>query len=498
MAFRGRSVKLEIDGALLGSPTLTDLEAQVLADVNETLAERRRARPLLAQPFGAFLVCIAMWSEESKLALITLLATMSMVTLANYLILHFYFRDGARRRRVSVWRAWMVGGVAGTGLAWGLGIWFANLADPVANQFGLIALAAVVGAGGIAFSVMPAASISFVWLSLVPNILQSVYEFFTAAELTGSAAALAPLFVAYGLMMTGSCLKSGRDLRQLMLRHREAVSAEGRLERQIQARTRDLEARTYELLLERDRAIAASSAKTQFLASISHEFRTPLNSILGFAEAMRLRLFGEFGNSRYAEYVEDIYKSGRQLQEILDGLVALSHIESGRFVVRREAVDLSRVVEECLKDHAQLAESQSARVHVKVAEDARTLTADARALRLIVGNLLSNALRFGGEHGEVQIATRRESDDVICLYIADRGAGMNEEQISLALEPYQQIDGLLARRHKGAGLGLPIVRALVDLHGGRFCIESAIGKGTTVEVRLPRDQVRPVHMQNRR
>ncbi|MCW5749707.1 MAG: HAMP domain-containing histidine kinase [Alphaproteobacteria bacterium] len=484
-------MKLNIDGALPSSPSLADHEAEVLAQLNEAMAERRSPGRALVQPFAAFVVCLALWEQSTQLALVTMVATVVVVVGLNQVALFFFARDKARRERAEFWRAWMTGGVASIGLAWGLGIWLVYVSGPSANDFGLIALAAVVGVGGIAYCVIPSAAISFVWLALAPVWLLAVYELAAGHQLTAIKAACIPFFPIYAAIMTNFSLMWGRDLRQLMLRHREAVTAEGRLERQVQARTRDLEARTYELLMERDRAIAASRAKTQFLASISHEFRTPLNSILGFAETMRMRLFGDLGNARYEQYAEDIFQSGRQLQEILDGLVALSHIEGGRFVAKREPVDLARVVEDCLRDHSQLADSRSARVDIRIAEDARMLTADTRSLRLIVGNLLSNALRFGGERGDVQIATRLEVGETVCIYVVDRGAGMSEEQISLALEPYQQIDNLLARRRKGAGLGLPIVRALVDLHGGRFSIDSAPGRGTRVEVRLPREPLQP-------
>jgi PAS domain S-box-containing protein len=238
------------------------------------------------------------------------------------------------------------------------------------------------------------------------------------------------------------------------------------------------------LIQARNDAEAASRAKASFLATMSHELRTPLNAIIGFSELMHQAIHGPLGSAKYEEYVGNVRDSGRFLLSIINDILDLSKIEAGQMVFRGEAVDLSEVLQSCCRMVGPRARQDNIAIEIETEEALCSVHADRRLLIQIVTNLLSNAVKFSRADGRVRLAASARNRWVE-LRIIDQGAGMTEEEVAIALRPFEQVDREHARKHEGTGLGLPIAKALVDLHRGELAIDSRPGAGTTVTIRLP-------------
>ncbi|MBL8699056.1 MAG: CHASE2 domain-containing protein [Alphaproteobacteria bacterium] len=234
--------------------------------------------------------------------------------------------------------------------------------------------------------------------------------------------------------------------------------------------------------LAHERAQQASRLKSQFLATMSHELRTPLNAIMGFSELIR---DGRFGNdvARYREYAADIHVSGEHLLQVINDILDLSRIEVGQIEIRRELVDLGAVLQTCATMVRDLAQRQQVGLTVDLPPPgAGLVVADVLRMRQIVLNLLSNAIKFTLPPGSVSASVLRPGPDRVVIEVVDTGIGMSAEEVAIALQPFRQVDSRLERRFGGAGLGLPIAKALAELQGGSLEIESAPGQGTRVRV----------------
>jgi signal transduction histidine kinase len=235
-------------------------------------------------------------------------------------------------------------------------------------------------------------------------------------------------------------------------------------------------------------AEAANRTKSRFLAFITHELRSPLNGIIGFSEMLRQEVLGPLGTARYKEWASDINRGGEHLLALINDLLDISKAEAGRLVLEREEVDLAELAASCIRLIGPTAEKKLVTLKLDVhAEHVLILHVDALRMRQIVINLLSNAVKFSDQNSEVRVAVTDCGPDGFLVAISDTGIGMRPEDIPRALEPYGQVDTLSSRRHEGTGLGLPLARMLVESHGGRLEIESALGEGTTVKIRLPNE-----------
>jgi signal transduction histidine kinase/HAMP domain-containing protein len=231
-------------------------------------------------------------------------------------------------------------------------------------------------------------------------------------------------------------------------------------------------------------AEAANASKSRFLANMSHELRTPLNAIIGFSEIISGQYFGAVGNPRYLEYSGDVLKSGRHLLAVINDVLDLSKSEAGKMVLDARGVDMCEVLQDCI---AMMREQcADAGLSFATPELARSLplVGDAAKLRQIFLNLLSNAIKFTERGGRVSLQVA-ETADGIAVTVADTGIGMDPEDVEVAFQPFAQVDNRLERRYEGTGLGLPLTRALVDLHGGNIRVDSARGRGTAVTVTFP-------------
>jgi PAS domain S-box-containing protein len=249
--------------------------------------------------------------------------------------------------------------------------------------------------------------------------------------------------------------------------------------------------REEELRRAKDEAEVANRTKSRFLANMSHELRTPLNAIIGFAQSLALGIGGQL-SPKQSEYVGDIHRSGLHLLELISDVLDLSKVDAGALSLREETVRVSDKVENCYRLIKGRAEESGVRlVFPRGIDKSMTLRADHVRLRQILVNLLSNAVKFTPVGGEVRLSVS-QTESHMEFVVADTGIGMRQEDIPKALEPFRQLEGGLSRRHEGVGLGLPLTKRLVELHGGVLEIASEPGIGTRATVRLPRHPALPL------
>ena len=230
----------------------------------------------------------------------------------------------------------------------------------------------------------------------------------------------------------------------------------------------------------------ANRFKGEFLANMSHELRTPLNAIIGFSEIMRNETFGKLGNDRYVEYSKDILDSSRHLLGIINDILDISKADAGKLQLYEEEVDLRQEVQ----DAARLFSEHAVEVGLKLKIDLPAVTpplwADRRKIKQILLNLLSNAIKFTPPGGEVRVASEIDGETGdLKIVVADSGIGIDQKDIDKVFSAFGQVESSLSRRYEGTGLGLPLSVALVELHGGKLELESSVGVGTRITVRLP-------------
>jgi two-component system, cell cycle sensor histidine kinase PleC len=244
-----------------------------------------------------------------------------------------------------------------------------------------------------------------------------------------------------------------------------------------------------ELSRAKQKAEAASRMKTEFLANVSHELRTPLNSIIGFSEMINNEAHGAIGNDKYSSYVRDIHASGQHLLGVVNDILDISKIEVGEFELQEDQVDVAETIETSLRIVHERAASAGITVTADVASTLPALRGDARRVRQILLNLLSNSIKFTGSGGKVLVRAAGSDDGGITVSVADSGIGIAAEDIEKAMMPFGQVDGRLNRKYEGTGLGLPLAKSLTELHDGRLTLKSAVGKGTTVTLDFPAARV---------
>jgi signal transduction histidine kinase len=231
-------------------------------------------------------------------------------------------------------------------------------------------------------------------------------------------------------------------------------------------------------------AEAANAAKTRFLANMSHELRTPLNAIIGFSEIIHGQFFGPISNARYLDYSGDILRSGRHLLDVINSVLDLAKSESGKMNLDKKPTDMAEVLSDCLPMVREQIAAAGLEFHATGLDGKLPILGDPAKLRQIFLNLLSNAMKFTPAGGKVWLDARMTQDGVT-VTVGDSGIGMSPEDIEVAMQPFGQVDNRLERRYEGTGLGLPLTRAFVELHGGTMRFDSARDKGTRITVMIP-------------
>jgi two-component system, cell cycle sensor histidine kinase PleC len=244
-----------------------------------------------------------------------------------------------------------------------------------------------------------------------------------------------------------------------------------------------------ELVAANTAAQAASKSKSDFIANMSHELRTPLNAIIGFSEVIKDQTFGAGALARYVEYASHIHRSGLHLLEIINDILDLSKIEAGRFELREERVELGEVVSASLLLVTDRAEEAGVSIDASVPSPSPVIRGDKRAIKQVLLNLLSNAVKFTPIGGSVHVDIRHDETGGIVLIVKDTGIGMSPAEIPKAMQPFGQIGDVHTRNRAGTGLGLPIVRSLIEMHEGKFQLASEIGVGTLAQISLPARRV---------
>ena len=253
----------------------------------------------------------------------------------------------------------------------------------------------------------------------------------------------------------------------------------------IVAVTRDIsERKVHEqaLVEARDAALGASRAKSSFLANMSHELRTPLNAIIGFSEMMTREMFGTIG-PRYQEYSRLIHESGSHLLELINSVLDMSKIEAGKFEVNEELFDLEETALSAVRFLRIPAERAGVALKLAIAPGARLVFADKRAVKQILVNLLSNGVKYTPPGGEVRVTARTGRG--VEIVVSDTGTGISKRDLERLGKPFEQVENAETRGKEGTGLGLALVKSLALMHGGEAVLESALGEGTTVIIRLP-------------
>src|ERR1700735_4391473 len=241
------------------------------------------------------------------------------------------------------------------------------------------------------------------------------------------------------------------------------------------------------LIEARDEAQAASRAKTEFLANMGHELRTPLNAIIGFSTIMRDGVYGALAD-RYLDYANVIAESGAHLLALINGILDMARAESNRLVLVEEEVEIARAVAFSLGTIEEMAQRADIHCQSNIPDDLPRFFGDAAKLRQILINLLSNAVKFTPSGGSVRVSVENAPDEGLAFRVEDTGIGIPRDKLAIALAPFGQIESGLDRKYDGVGLGLPLAKTLVELHGGTMEIESAPGKGTAVTARFPKER----------
>ena len=370
---------------------------------------------------------------------------------------------------ISHWVARFCGTQLVVGISWGVMPWLLwEPGNPINHMF--LACCCIVVTSGV---IVPRGSnLAMFVASLAPVSLLTAARFALGENgLDYAIACAAPLFA----------LQMGLARQPLLAR----MKTDARLRFQVEDLARELEETRDDALKKRFEAEAANASKTAFLANMSHELRTPLNAILGFSEIISEECFGPVGNARYKDYAGDIHSSGAHLLSLINDLLDVAKIEAGRMEISPNPLDARRTFEIALKLIGCKASERHQTLAIQVDDHAPPLYADERALKQILINLVSNAVKFTPEGGRIDVVASMARDGGFQIVVRDNGPGIARDKLDNIFSPFSQVDNRYDRQAGGTGLGLALVRGLAELHGGRAWLESEQGSGTTAYVVLP-------------
>jgi len=308
--------------------------------------------------------------------------------------------------------------------------------------------------------------------SLIPFTAMAALRFAFGSSVLDYGTALVIPGVALQLFVDG-----GRIMHRL--------DEDSRLRFQVEDLARELEETRDDALRKRFEAETANASKTAFLANMSHELRTPLNAILGFSEIIAQECFGPTGSPRYREYAGDIHSSGAHLLSLINDLLDVAKIEAGKMEIQPEPLEAKRTFDLALKLISAKAREKRQDLTIAVDPNAPPLFADERALKQILINLTSNAVKFTPEGGRIEVLGTAARGGGFQISVQDNGPGIPREKLDRIFTPFNQVDNRYDRQAGGTGLGLALIRGLAELHGGRAWLESEPGRGCCAYVVLP-------------
>lgn len=450
------------------SGTRADFDFELMHDYADA---RIGAALPMAAIVGILAIVASFWAP------ITITASWAGLVIASFLIVvvtaQRFKRSDPAKFNAMRWKTNFVAAEIVGGLALALLAFFAQLGDPADLTPVLFAMALVgIASNAIATHTLPPATL----VSTVPVTLSvSITLILVGGTLNYTLAAVTICGAIFFIFLA----------RQLHGSELETISHQSEKDTLIfeleEARNMSEEARRH--------AEQANIAKSQFLATMSHELRTPLNAIIGFSEVLQSELLGPHQVPQYKEYAGDIHASGQHLLTLINELLDLSRIEAGKYDLHEEAVSLVDIADDCRRMVELRAKSKGIDLVFNVEDSLPRLWGDERAIRQVVLNLLSNAVKFTPQHGKVVLAVESTDDGGQMVSVRDNGPGIPESEIATVLTSFGQ--GSLAQKtaEQGAGLGLPIVQKIMDLHQGRFDLFSKLRFGTEVIASFPRARV---------
>ncbi len=436
-------------------------------------AERRKGSALGLAALGLAVAMMALqWAPPRTIAVwLALNATAQAI---GYVLANLLLRKAWAAINVRHWGRLFMAAEAVQGIVWSLVAGSGTLLHVSrVPAFTIVALLLVAAMNATAAATVPTA----VYCGLLPIAL-AILALLRPTSLSGDSALLA------GIALT-SLLYFASMARQVYFSSMQGLSFQADKDELIA----ELEQSQTNSDLARRRAEESNLAKSRFLATMSHELRTPLNAILGFSEVMKAELFGTHAVPAYKEYSDDIHSSGQHLLMLINEILDLSRVEAGRYELREESVDMQGVIDEC----RHLVTLRARKKDIVIAQgewlDLPRLWADERAVRQVALNLLSNAIKFTPQGGSVSITVGRTPEGGQFFTIKDTGQGIPENEIPVVMSSFGR--GSLAQKtaEEGTGLGLPIVKGLVELHGGIFTLRSMVREGTEVTVAFPPSRV---------
>jgi len=241
----------------------------------------------------------------------------------------------------------------------------------------------------------------------------------------------------------------------------------------------------------REAAELSNRAKTEFLATMSHELRTPLNAIIGFSEIIENELLGPVGTSTYRDYARDINDSGRHLLTLINDILDVARLEVGRFAMVEAELNIAETIRASIILVGERAKAAGLRINENIPDDLPNMFGDERRIKQTIANILANAVKFTPAEGRVSV-TAKIDENGLNIVVADSGIGIESDDMTKIMAPFGQAESSLSRRFDGVGLGLPLARRFMDMHGGRLSIDSTPGKGTVVTLHFPAERLRPL------